>query len=75
MGAERRSTVNKSIAVIASTALFALIGLLVGYVAISHLTGERSSEGATLFIMVMFPTLGGAFLGFIVSVLAIWLGR
>ena len=66
---------NKSVAIIASTVLCALIGLLVGYVAISHLTGQGSDHGVLLFFMAMVPTAGGAILGFILGYLATWLGR
>lgn len=61
---------NKTVAIITTTLLFALIGLLAGYMAIRHLTGEGSGHDALVMTLALLPVLGGAVVGFVVGYLA-----
>lgn len=61
---------NRTVAIITSTLLFALIGLLAGYMAIRHLTGEGSGHDAMVTTLAILPVRGAAVVGFVVGYLA-----
>ncbi len=71
----------KTIAVIVSTVLFSLIGLLAGYVAMSHIDpgpGDQysgNSTGLGMMLLVFGPTFAGAILGLVVGCVAVFVGK
>jgi hypothetical protein len=66
--------VTKTIIIIVSAVVFALIGLLAGWMGLKHLNpgGDRFE---VVFGRAIGPTVGGALLGFIVGTIAVLLGR
>lgn len=69
----------KTIAVIASAVLFSWIGLLAGYLAISHIAPRGSnastSHDALVVMTVLGPTIAGAILGLVVGCVAACVGK
>jgi hypothetical protein len=69
------TNVIQSIVIIASTAVFSLIGLLAGYLAIRHLAVDDDVLVGDVYVMMMVSTIGGAILGLVVACIAAFIGK
>jgi hypothetical protein len=66
----RGNEMNRSMVVIISAAVFSLIGLGAGYLAIANMSHTGPSRDSFVMVLILGPTVFGAFLGFAIGMVA-----